>query len=445
MNRLNWRSALLALFLSLTGCSDGPGPLDAGTDAQVPPDASDASTEPVDAWSTDAFVQDAFAPDAAAPPIEGLALPDPREADAWIRALAGLDLGRPEVLCLGENDHGVAESSLVQGHVIADLARRGRVSVVALEMPGAAADVFDAFVDDGDEARLMAALDRFGFALANSVELELFMRRMRDLDREVGGALRVEGYDIAVQLEASLEALAEFVERAAITSEQSARCLDTATADREVAAIGCEMLGAAMQEARAALEAAHGVRDTRRALRDARDLAAGHRFLAYYERGTFAYANAFREQAMVENIRELRARVPSDETLVLIAHNSHCAPGEVIALDRTTGADLLSLGSALRTELGAGYRVIAQLYLGGTHSSRATGRPEAYPDTSTTIEGALRELAPDAPAWLISTSSEVFPFHERAGTAWGGSRRPPAERWDDIVWLREVSATTLRF
>ena len=94
-------------------------------------------------------------------------------------------------------------------------------------------------------------------------------------------------------------------------------------------------------------------------------------------------------------------------------------------------------------ELRDDYAVVAQLYRSGERTDFRTGRPAAYPDTASTLEGGFDALTEDA-ALLLSTESARLDFTASSRTAWGEPAFVPAERWDLVLWIRTVSPTDLR-
>lgn len=416
----------LSIALSLVACDGGDMP----SDAALPDDASVV---------TDAGPEDAGPSCGGGSTLEGVALPALDDGEGWACALSGL-AAPARVTCLGENDHGVAESWAAHGHLTAHFAGSGGLDAVVLETGGAVGDRLDDFVRTGDEAALSAAMGALAGTLGGSRELEGFARHLRALAEASSDPLRVVGMDIAIRPDLAIGDLRAFLEAAALTLPEADACLDARPSSRTDAAIACDEVLRVLLDDRAGLETRVGALETERAIRNARNLAAGQRFLFHYEAGDFAAGSATREPAMFANLADI---VGEETRAVVIGHNGHCGPGAVVGRDPSTGADVLSLGTAAEATFGDDYAVIAQLYRSGERTDFRTGRPAAYPDTASTLEGSFDALTEDA-ALLLSTESARLDFTASSRTAWGEPAFVPAERWDLVLWIRTVSPTDLR-
>ncbi|MEM9692678.1 MAG: erythromycin esterase family protein [Myxococcota bacterium] len=368
-------------------------------------------------------------------------VPTPDDREGWANALARYSLEGPTVWCLGENDHGVAESTAVYLHLLRHLIVEHDVRTIGVESVGATADHLNRYVATGDEAEIDQAFREIPGSLAASDNRREFYKELRSIGRSLNIDLRIEGFDVAVQRSGTIDALSRFLDDAEVETSRRETCLDAAPVDAEVAAEACGTLVSQLEGDRAELEATVGSDRVWRGIRDARNLESGHRFLEYQERGSFSLGSSFREGAMLANIERIRTQVGSERPLVLTAHNSHCGSGYRVGRDPETAAPQWSFGSALEESLGQGYQAIGQFYLGGIRTSSFSGGEEAYPDTSNGLEAAIAAVAV-GPGAILPTSTCAVDLTERMRTGWG-DRVIAADSFQHLIWLREVSATTL--
>lgn len=370
--------------------------------------------------------------------LEGVPLPSLDDEDEWSCALQGFE-APARITCLGENDHGVAESWAVHGLLTAHFAATSGLDAVVLETGGSVGDRFDDFVRTGDEDALQAGMSALRGTLGGSTALEAFIRRLRDLAEASGEPLHVIGMDIAIRPAIAIADLQGFLETAELTVTDSELCLDDRPDDRLTAAEACDAIVSAIESDRSGLEEQVGALETERGLRNARNMAAGQRFLFHYEDDDFSAGSAVREPAMVANLLDV---VGDENRAVVIGHNEHCGRGALVGRDPVTGEEVLSLGTFIDEAYPDEFAVIGQLYRAGERTDFRTGRTAPYPDTAFLLEGSFDPLT-DAPAFLVSTESTRIDFTVVARTGWT-TAFVPVERLDAIVWIHQVTATELR-
>jgi erythromycin esterase-like protein len=381
-------------------------------------------------------------PAPASAPVDAPALDGTDEAElAALCSLRSLDpyFERARVICLGEGSHGVAEATDWHALTIRYLAHRWDVRTVAFEMDGASVDRWDHYLDVGDDAWLDSGFTAPG-TLADSEDTEGFVRALRELDLELGGALELAGYDVAVVAQPSIENLVGFwklvdeAEATALEAELTSGAYATRAAAAEDAVA---TLIAEEQPFVAATDPALYAN----ALRDARNLADGLQFLSLYFDGEFWEGNKLhREPGIIRNVESLLAKSP-EQRLVLVSHNGHCGRRASASGVLDEADEFPSMGTHLALTLGDGYVVHAQAY-GGGEQLMLDGSTNTIAPNSGYVESTLAGLS-DAPTFLLETSSPSVDLSSEY-EMWNVDALIPAEQFDTLLFLRTVSPTTPR-
>lgn len=448
---------LLAAIL-VAACGADASPVPPADEQQQPPEQRDdpgppeppAPPDPLDLASCDT------SPGAL---TAGVTLPDlgwddggdDHAAMCAFRALDPLLEGRT-ILCSGENDHGVSETTRWNAALARYLVHRWGVRVIAWESDAASIAHWNRYLETGDAADLEAGFAGTEGTLAGTMEQEYLVETLRQLQAELpeGERLRLTGYDIAVQPGTTTDRLVRFLER--VASDEVA----TWQADLNYRRVRFAQAAASAERLRRQIEDNHDVyvaatdEETWRAARmDAANLRDGMDFLRYYAAGDFATGNSrFREPGMIRNATELAAGLGEGERLLLLGHNGHCA-----RLQPAQGAATVEESPALGTALaqsetwGPQFVVIAQLYERGQHHLAGNPIVLADFDTSDRSLPAALGLATDAPALLVGTDAtapDMSKLWDTAPFGRGRLKEVPAEQYDAVLWVREVTATELR-
>src|SRR5690606_13221983 len=182
---------------------------------------------------------------------------------------------------------------------------------------------------------------------------------------------------------------------------------------------------------------------------NALNLIDGFKFLEYYAQGNFGRGNAlYREPGMIRNVGALASNLAEGERLLLIGHNLHCSK-KTPASGANTIEESPALGTAIARsqEWGHKYLVLAQIYHRGEHIRLSARLEKSECQSSESSVAGMRAKITDAPALLIGTDATEPPMHQQIDLApFGASGYPliPAEQFDALPWLDDVSATTPR-
>lgn len=375
---------------------------------------------------------------------------DEHAAHCAFRALDAALEGK-RIVCSGENDHGVSQSSRWHAALARYLVHAANVRTIALEMDAASVAHWNRYLTSGDASDLAKGFEGSRGSLGDSVEMERLVEALREVQAELpeGERLRLTGYDVAVQPAPTIEALADFLERV------EPEAVETWTSGWEVrdfgdAAAHAELFLSELEQKRDAWIAATDEESWHAAWTNASNIHDGFRFLEEYARGQFGRGNSrYREPGMIRNAETLAARLGEGERLLLVGHNFHCARSMP-----ASGAGSITESPALGTHLarsetwGSQYLVLGQLYLRGAHNSLTTAGIAASPFDSgaSSLAGLLAEST-EAPALLIGTdateprmdvSQDVRPFGTHSAML------VPREQFDGFLWVREVEPTELR-
>ena len=375
---------------------------------------------------------------------------DDHAAYCAFRALDAAIEGK-KILCLGENDHGVSETTRWDAALVRYLVHHAGVRTIAYESDFASMEAWNRYLVTGDVADLEAGFEMLESTLASSMEAESFVESLRAVQAELpeGERLRYTGFDIAVQPYQTIDALVGFLEAVApdeVTEWISRWNARPFSAAADAAAQLLEQLDAN----RDAYVAATGEAAWSAARINAANLRDGFDFLEYYTQGDFSTGNAaYREPGMIRNVEAFAAALPEGERMLLISHNLHCAKN-LPAQGARTVSESPAVGTYLaRSETwGPQYFLLAQLYEHGQHRSlRQEGLVTGDFDSADgTLPDALQTRS-NAPALLIGTDATEPPMDDRWNVAPFGTNVRyvvPAEQFDALLWVREVAATTAR-
>lgn len=437
------RDAMLVclLLLQLIGCDSDAVVIDGGApDAAVPIDASDASHPECDpalsALEGAPMEAPSFEPDSL------------RAATCAFRQL-GEAVERSRVICSGENSHGAAESSRLHGLLARYLVLEQGVRVIAYEATEAGTAHWDRYIETGDEDALAAGYIDMARSLGDSEESEDLIRFLREVSLELpaGERIRLTGFDIAVQPGETRKSLLAYVETVAPDEVETWR---SALASSDFQAVGDN--AEALYEQLGAREADYVVASDRasweRARRDVLNLRDGARFLHYYYMNQFGAGNArYREPGMLRNIEDLLARTSESERVMLIAHNDHCSRDMTIGTD-TSGVAAPSFGTQLAqsAEWGDRYLVVAQLYASGSFMNAGVSgyAPYTFEAGEGTLESAIGELVSSDALLLDVDTTRIDMSAAYPRNIYMFPQFTPADEHDALLWLREVTPTTLR-
>lgn len=430
------------LLLQLVGCDSGIVVVTDGgaPDAAAPIDASDGSAPECDPTLS---------------LLEGVPMEAPSfEPDAVRAAMCAfrqLDeaVESTRIICSAENSHGAAESPHLHGLLARYLVLEQGVRVIAYEGTEAGAAHWDRYIETGDEAALAAGYGDTQGSLANSEESVALIRFLREVSLELpaGERIRITGFDIAVQPRETRRSLLAYVEIVApdeVETWRSALFGSDFQAVGESAEALYEQLGAREAEYVAASDRP----SWERARRDALNLRDGAWFSHYYYMDQFRIGNAtYREPGMLRNLEDLLARTPESERVMLIAHNNHCSRDMIIGTD-TSGAATPSIGTQLARsdEWGERYLVVAQLYANGSFLIAGSFgyEPYAFEAGAGTLEREIEALTSSDALLIDVDTTRIDMSATYARNVFVNPRYTPAEEHDVLLWVREITPTTLR-
>ncbi|NUP12068.1 MAG: hypothetical protein HOW73_38980 [Polyangiaceae bacterium] len=371
---------------------------------------------------------------------------DDQEVNCAFRALDAA-LADKRILCSGEGDHGVAQSSRWHSLLVRYLVHRWNVRVIAYEMPGADIEPWDRFLTSGDPDDLEQGFISTDGTLAGVVENESLLQAFRNVQLELpeGDRIRLVGFDISVQTEATLTALEAFLDVVAPSEvETLMTSLTTGTLQERATAAG--ELATQIEAEEAEYTAATDEARWRAARRDARNLQDGYNFLFYYQAGDYGTGNAgYREPGMIRNMEEIAASTPAEERVLMISHDFHCAKAVPAG-----GAANIEESPAVGTHLamsetwGPQYAVIGQHYMEGTHLT-FTGEDD-FSAFASGLETAIGN-ATNEPAIIVGMGSTWLDFDKNWPVLANGQNAGlinPSEQYDAVLWLREATPTTPR-
>jgi erythromycin esterase-like protein len=379
-------------------------------------------------------------------PVVGSSSTDTLAVSCALRALDA-ELAQKRILCSGEGNHGVSESTRWHALLTRYLVHRWNVRVIAYEMTGADVEGWNRYLASGDEADLESGFVGSAGTLAGTVEVEDLVRTLRDVQLELpeGERLSLVGFDISVQTKATLDALQAFLTIVEPGDVDAIMTELKTGADEERAAAAGE-LHARIVRNEAAYVAATDETRWKAARRDAKNLEDGYRFLFHYEQGDFGTGNAlYREPGLIRNMEQIAADTPSDQRVVMISHDFHCAKkmpasgAETIDESPTVGTHL-----ALSPTWGPGYFVVGQHYHHGEHLT-FSGTADFEAGT-TMLESEIANTT-ESQALLVSTASTWINFKKNwpvmANGVFAGAI-VPSKQYDALIWLRETTAATPR-
>lgn len=348
-------------------------------------------------------------------------------------------LADAEIICLGEDSHGVAESIYAHGLLLRHLIEDFGARTIVFEGTEASAEAWDLYLDTRDERDLARGFRDMAGSLGASQEREGLLRFLATLD--VGEDLHVTGFDVAVQSAATIQSILDHLDRVEPETTDGWRRAFLASPDR--VADSADELAAQILDRRAAHVAATSEDAVRRLERDLVNLADGQRFLARFYDGDFEGGNAtYREPGMTRNMLDLLRRRGDAGPIVMLAHNGHCHRTIDIGID-LSGAPTPSVGASLATTLGDGYRTIFQFYEGGRElAPTANGFvPRDYFHSAAALAGVIF-AASDAESFFLPSDTDVVDF---TGTfSYRGEPIVPTEAFDGVHAIRNVTAVTLR-
>lgn len=323
------------------------------------------------------------------------------------------------------------------------LVHRWNVRTIAYEAPGASTDAWGRYVVSGDEEELENGFADSKSSLGDSVEQENLVQAIRDVQLELpeGEAIRLTGFDVAVQDKATRASLIAYLEVA-----------DPEGAEAHESALGS---GAYLDRAEAADAVASDIEDnasayagltsedaTKAALRDALNLADGYRFLDRYTAGDFWDGNKrFREPGMIRNIGTLVSELPAGERMILISHNGHCGRDMSSSGIPSQASTWPAFGTHYAAELGADYYVLGQVYGEGKQLT-INGTKQSIAHPSGSLEDLLNDII-TGPASVFATSTGAFDLSQSYDME-NMSAVVPADQFDGLLYVREVTPITLR-
>jgi erythromycin esterase-like protein len=347
-----------------------------------------------------------------------------------------------KVICLGENSHGVSESSRWHAAVVRYLVHRWNAREISLEIPSASVDHWERFVNDGDPADLEAGFDTQG-TLADTVEMELEIQALRNIRLELGqsASLRVSGFDIAIQSQLTIDHLLGFLQQVDPGQTAAAQSSLT-TGSYDSRAEAADGLALRIEQNATEYAAATTAAAVELGVRDARNLADGFRFVAIYNKGQYDVANKLhREPGLIRNLTTRIGRLAEGERLVVISHNGHCGRAMSASQNPSEYLDYPSLGAHFSSALGSELVVIGQVYGDGQqllidHSTNPINPSIGY------LEFLLNgNISGDVA--LFSTNA-TFVDLTNEYDMWNIDPIVPAEQFDAMLYVRTVSPTTLR-
>jgi len=362
-----------------------------------------------------------------------------------LRAL-DTELDGARVLCSGELDHGTSEATRVHALLARWVVHRHGVRTIAIEATEASGEAWGRYVATGDRAALDRGFEDFAGSLAETLEWERFLDALADVASELpdGETLELTGFDIAVQPGLTRRSLLSYVESVA-PAELMNWTTRLSAGNPDAAASDADALIAQLDANRDAYVATTGEGLFTRARRDAENLRDGFRFLSLRDAGDFATGNGtYREGGMHRNVLVMLDGLAADESLLLVGHNNHCAKDWTIGTDET-GAPAPSLGARLVGDLGASYTAIAQAYGNGERNVFDVSgvRPEPFEAGASTLSAAVA-LGFLEEQLTVSTATSTVDLTVPYPTVFEASPRVPADQYDGLVFVLEVSAATPR-
>ncbi len=389
-------------------------------------------------------------PNARVLPVSSWAAP--QDADVMCN-LQGLEdaLGDASIVCLGENSHGVSESTRWYAHLIRYLVHQRGVRTIAMEVERAHGALVTSYVRSGDPAKLDEAFASLGASLLNTVEARSLAQALAQVQTELpeGEQLTVTGFDVAVQPALTRQAVLDYLgvvapSEVATWSSQLPQSGSGAT-DWEGAGQAALDLAEQLTANKDAYVAQSDEQQWNDAMTDTMNLHDGYLFLSYYYDNDFWTGDAtHREPGMIRNVTNLRAQLPSDEMLVLTSHNGHCTRDRNIGTT-AGGQPSPALGTHLATEMGSQYKTIGQLYMQGTENTINQGQRN-FSSAPNALETAFGN-AGVGDALLVGTypnddGETLIPFDQSYQTNWAPIH--PGNELDFVLWLRQVTATTIQ-
>ena len=314
---------------------------------------------------------------------------------------------------------------------------------IVLEATNASMLRADAYVHTGDPAEKEASFIDFAGSLGDSSSASAFLDMLLELQGELGAdaPLHLRGLDIAVQPTQTRSALLAYLDDVApgeVAMWNTALPRLSGNVDYRAAGDAAEELNAYFLANETAFVDATSEEAFEAALFDARNLRDGYWFLEYYFANEFYVGDAtYREPGMVRNIETLREQ--TGEKMIILAHNTHCLRNRAIGVD-VNGQSVPAFGTALATTHGEAYGVIGQLYLGGVESVPGWAT-QPYLTRNDSLEQAFTSLT-DADVHLVSTSTARIDL-ERSWI-FTGLEEVPADQIDALLWIRSVTATSVR-
>ncbi|MEQ9497269.1 MAG: erythromycin esterase family protein [Deltaproteobacteria bacterium] len=432
------RSPTVTLWVT---CALGIGCAGAEPEATTPPRDGGVVVE-VDAGTRDGGVVPRCADPAEPIGVASAPALDPAPtADAIACAARSIErqLADADVICLGEDSHGVAESIYAHGlllrHLIEDLGAR----TIVFEATEATTEAWDLYLDTRDERDLARGFRDMAGSLGASVEREALLRFLATID--VDADLHITGFDVAVQSAATIQSILDHLDQVEPETTDRWRRAFLTSPDR--IADSADELATEIADRRAAHVAATSEDAVRRLERDLVNLADGQRFLARFYDGDFEGGNAtYREPGMTRNMLDLLQRRGDAGPIVMLAHNGHCHRTIDIGID-LSGEPTPSVGASLATALGDDYRTIFQFYEGGRELAPTANGFVArdYFHSAAALAGVIF-AASDANAFFLPSDTDLVDFSGRF--TYRGEPIIPTEAFDGVHAIRSVTAVTLR-
>ncbi len=389
------------------------------------------------------------APDAGCPavdftsavPLGDLAGGAPEDRCTWSAFVDVFPDAR--VVCSGEGSHGIVESTPAHIQLARELVVGRGYRTVAFEFDDALAALWDAFVNDGDETALAAALAEARGTLGGTKEREQLARGLRELRLELPPSERiaVRGIDIAILTGPTHDRLFAYLgemdpETGATFSPRLPRTVMSTRSARDASKAAGE-LRVVIEEKKAAYTSvrASGFDE---ALIDVRALEEGYAFLETYLVGDFTTGNAkIRDPAMA---RALLAFAEKSKVMV-IAHETHCAH-DTPSYGTPRSAGMFAFGRAVTDALGPAYAAVGQLFSGGKELNPDGSTHDVRPRAGS-LEKTLASQAEVDAALVVSRSFQTHDLSKPWTLDRFEETTSPARQLDGFVWLRTVSAARL--
>lgn len=298
--------------------------------------------------------------------------------------------GNAQVIGLGESTHGTAEFFTLKHRIIQRMAEHDNVTVVAMEANVLAAEVVNDFVVHGQGTVDQAV--RKLFILWRTEEVRNLLMWMRGFNMESGRKtkLRFVGYDVQ-DTNGPKDALIQYLERTMPKAATPLRKLD-ALSKRPVSTETAEHTGRIVRELidtlrkkRTLLRQKGGKAKYERALRNAKLLEQGHKWATA---ASSSEMFVVRDQGMADNIEALIKTLPSNERIVVWAHNGHIRRDSEMLLGR-------NMGTILKERLGENYLPVGFL-LGKGEYTATTTRENPFDVQTVSIDGSSLGFAGEA-------------------------------------------------